>query len=48
VDPRAVFWVGTTRRGELYRCPGCGKTGTKEEVATEKFGQETQVKGRGS
>ena len=31
---RAEFWCGTNKRGEIYRCPRCGKTGTKEEVTT--------------
>jgi len=29
---RAEFFVGTNKRGEIYRCPSCGKTGTIEEI----------------
>jgi len=29
---RAEFFVGTNKRGEIYRCPRCGKTGTIEEI----------------
>jgi cation transport regulator ChaC len=33
---RAEFFVGTNTRGEIYRCPRCGKTGTIEEIEYQK------------